>query len=105
MTTMTKQSAESAQQAQPRFGKVESRVLRVLKFLALVDARQLLGGQHAIGVNVVDPARHQLLEPRDADHEELVEIVGDDGLELQPFGQLNRAVTRLLQHARVELQP
>jgi len=34
--------AQGAQQAQPRFGQIETSVQRVLKLLSFVDARQLL---------------------------------------------------------------
>ena len=69
------------------------------------DAGQLFDRRHAIGVDVHHTARHQLLEARNADHEELVEIARHDGLEFQPLGQLNRGIACLFQDARIELQP
>ena len=68
-------------------------------------ASQLLDGRHAVGIDVHHAARHQLLESRHANHEELVEIAADDGLELQPLGELNCCVTRLFENASVELEP
>jgi hypothetical protein len=72
---------------------------------ALANPGQLLGWQHAIGIHVVNPTRHQLFEPCNADHKEFVEIARDDGLELQPLGELDRGVARLFQNPCVEFQP
>ena len=45
------------------------------------------------------------LEAGDANHEELVEIVGGDGEEADPFEQRMGVVVRLLEHPAVELEP
>ncbi|OPZ52057.1 MAG: hypothetical protein BWY91_02474 [bacterium ADurb.BinA028] len=45
------------------------------------------------------------LEPGDPDHEELVEVAGEDREELRPFDEGDGLVHRQLQHALVELQP
>jgi hypothetical protein len=42
------------------------------------DRRQLLGGREAVGGRLGDVPRELLLEPRDPDHEELVQVRSDD---------------------------
>ena len=51
------------------------------------------------------PGRDLLLEPGDADLEELVEVAGEDGQEAHPLQQRVALVLRLEQDARVELEP
>ena len=46
----------------------------------------------------------QLLEARDADLEELIEVARGDGQEAQPLEQRHGFIERLGQHALVELQ-
>ena len=46
-----------------------------------------------------------LLQAGDADLEELVEVAGEDGQELDPLEQRVALVARLVQDARVELEP
>ena len=43
--------------------------------------------------------------PADAHHEELVEVGAEDRQELQPLEQRHARIDRLVQHARVELEP
>ena len=44
-------------------------------------------------------------EPGDADHEELVEVRGEDRAELDALEQRHRRVVGELEHAGVELEP
>jgi hypothetical protein len=64
---------------------------------------QLFELRHPVGRELLHLARERLLQARDADHEELVQILGEDGEELQPFEQRLRRVERLFEHAPVEL--
>ena len=52
---------------------------------ALRDDSQLLGRSHRVGARLLDAAGDLLLEPRDPDHEELVERRAEDGQEAQPL--------------------
>jgi hypothetical protein len=61
-----------------------------------------LGGPAAIGTRFRQPELDLLLEPSDANLEELVEVRGDDGDEAQPLEQRHRVVGRLRQHAALE---
>ncbi len=49
--------------------------------------------------------RHRLLECRDADHEELVEVRGGNGRELQPFEQRRVRLRGLFEHTLIEGEP
>ena len=64
------------------------------------DGGELLGRGQAVGRRLDDVAGQLLLEPGDADHEELVQVRRDDGEELEPF---DRAAPsgRALPRARV----
>jgi hypothetical protein len=64
---------------------------------------QLFELRHPVGRELVDVARQRLLQPRDADHEELVEVLGEDGEELEAFEQRLLRVERLFEHAPIEL--
>lgn len=52
-----------------------------------------------------EAGRDAALEPGHPDHEELVEVAGEDGQELGPLDERHRLVHRQLQDALVELQP
>ena len=70
------------------------------------DPGELLGGRQAVlGERRRRPERTWPRRPGDADHEELVEVVGRDRQEAQLLQQRMVAVRGLLQHAAVELQP
>ena len=72
----------------------------------LVDHVQLLGGGFAALV-VLRVRRHdgEVEQAPHADHEELVQVAGEDGDKAQPLHQGHRGVGGLLQHALVEFQP
>ena len=69
------------------------------------DLRQLLGGGHAVGRLVRRAGLGLPPEPGHADLEELVEVGREDREELHPLEQGIARVTRLVEHARVELDP
>jgi hypothetical protein len=71
----------------------------------VTDGRELLDGGHAVGLRLGDPTEDLLLQPGDADHEELVEVRRDDADELEPLVEGQGGVARLLEHALVEGQP
>ena len=72
----------------------------------LVYGLELFFGRHAgadvvgIGLDVLE-----VEEAADADHEELVEVAGKDGGELEPLEQRDRLVHRLGEHPVVEGEP
>ena len=80
--------------------------LFVERFHGVVDALQLLrGGQPGLVVDLIVPVEGHVVEAAHAHHEELVQIAGEDGDELQPFIERHFVGIRLLQHALVEFQP
>ena len=74
---------------------------------SLGDSRQLNRGRQPIGGKVLrlEPGIQLLLQPGYPDLEEFVEVGADDGKELHPLEPGVGRVSRLLQHARVELEP
>ncbi|MCY1341494.1 hypothetical protein D9M69_274450 [compost metagenome] len=70
----------------------------------LADPRQRLVRQQAVGTGLFAGEGDLLLQPGDADLEELVEVAGEDQQELQAFQQRVGLIQRLFQHADVELQ-
>ncbi len=71
----------------------------------LADGRQDLCGGAAGGGFHGDPGGQSPLQSGHADHEELIEVAGEDGEELRPVQRREIRVLRQLQHALVELQP
>ena len=72
---------------------------------ALGDRGELLIRGLAVRRNLVDLAGELRLEPRDAHHEELVEVRSENRRKLQPLVERNPVVGRLGEDARVELEP
>ena len=66
---------------------------------------QHLGRGQAVGAARVDPRLDLVVHAGDADHEELVEVRGEDREELQPLDQRQRLVLGQLEHAVVEVEP
>ena len=67
---------------------------------------ELFARRHAVGPGAdVDARLHLLLQAADAHHEELIEIRGEDGQELEPFEQRHRRVLRFFEDAAIEFQP
>ena len=77
--------------------------------LDLADHRQavadLLGGRAPVHRRGMHPGGDLLLEAPDALHEELIEVVADDGQELDPLQQGVARVVGLVQDAPVEGEP
>jgi hypothetical protein len=70
------------------------------------DAGELLAGRQTVRAGLHQRCRLQLLvQPGDANHEELVQIRRVDGQELQPLQQRPADVERLVEHPGVERQP
>ena len=67
--------------------------------------RELLLGRQPVGRDVLAVRPHLLLQDRDANHEELVEVGADDGEELDALEQRVAAIARLVEHPLVERQP
>ena len=71
----------------------------------LANARELLAERAAVIAHHGDALTLLALQPGDADHEELVEVVGRDRQEPHPLQQRVAGIDRLLQHATVEMKP
>ena len=71
----------------------------------LGDPLEHLGRRQAVGAAGVDPRLDLVVDPGDADHEELVEVGDEDRQELDPLHQRQRLVLGELQHAVVEVEP
>ena len=69
------------------------------------DAAELLGRREAVGRFDRDPGAQLALEAGDADHEELIEIVGRNREEPHPLQQGVGLVRGLFEHAAVEVEP
>ena len=69
------------------------------------DERELLLGRQSVGRDVLAVRAQLLLQRRDANHEELVEVRADDGEELDALEDRVPPVARLVEHALVERQP
>ena len=71
-----------------------------------IDGVQLLACRHA-GPDIQLPVvrRRHVIEASHADHEEFVQVAGEDGNKLHPLHQRHRLIPRLLQHSLVEPEP
>ena len=69
------------------------------------DRVERLARRAAVLERRLDAGVDLVVQARDPDHEELVEVVGGDRDELQPLEQRHGLVLRELDHALVELQP
>src|SRR5947207_3341955 len=69
------------------------------------DAHELLGGRQSVRALDADTRPQQALEPGNADHEELIEVVRADRQKPHAFEQWMGVVTSFLEHTPVELQP
>src|SRR5204863_504853 len=70
----------------------------------LADLGEYVRRPAAVGPGLGQAELDLLLEPGDANLEELIEIRGDDGGEAQPLEQRHRLVGRLREHPPVELE-
>ena len=92
-------------QARPEvFGEGPDRERRV-PFDDLADHPELLVRGQPVGAAFRDRGLDLLVQPRDPDHEELVEVRVEDREELDPLEQRPARVERFLEHAPVEGQP
>ena len=71
----------------------------------LADRRELLRGAHAVGGHRRDAGVDLLLEARDPDLEELVEVLTEDRDELDALEQWTGRILGEREHPRIELQP
>src|SRR5262249_60814154 len=71
---------------------------------ALVNRVELLGDRHAVGGELTATELLQLLEARDPDLEELVQVAAGDAQKLQPLEQRHRFIECLIENALVELE-
>jgi len=71
----------------------------------LAETRQLLRRRHAVGRRLEGACLELVAQAGDPDHEELVQVAGEDRQELDPLDRLLVRVQRLLEHAPVELEP
>ena len=72
------------------------------------DAADLLergARRAAVLARLLDPGLDLVVQTGHTDHEELVEVGGDDRAELRPLEQRHALVLRQFEHAGVELQP
>ncbi len=66
---------------------------------------ELLGGGHAVRRQVDHAGLDLILQARDTDHEELVEIRAEDRQELDALEERMAGILHLLQHPAIELDP
>ncbi len=69
-----------------------------------MNRRELIGEAEPIGAGLRAAELQQLLEARDADLEELVQVARADAQEAQPLEQRHARIQALSQHAPVELE-
>ena len=69
------------------------------------DGHQLLAGRHAVGPGQVDARVQGALEQPHPLHEELVEVAREDREEADAIEEGQALISRLREHAAVELQP
>ena len=71
----------------------------------LVDEDELLGRRHAVGAAFGDAFTDLRLDTGDADHEELIKVIGGNRQEPDPLQHGMAGIDRLLEHPAVEMQP
>ena len=71
----------------------------------LVDEDELLGGRQAVGAALGDALAHLRLDAGDADHEELIKVIGGNRQESDPLQRRMARIDRFLQHPAIEMQP
>jgi hypothetical protein len=69
------------------------------------DGGQNFGGAETIRTMNITSVFDELLEGRDADFEEFVQVRTDDGEEFEPFEQRLGRVLSLFKNALIKLQP
>ena len=71
----------------------------------LVDEDELLGGGQPVRAALGDALADLGLDAGDADHEELVKVIGGNRQESHPLQRGMAGIDRFLQHPAVEMQP
>ena len=71
----------------------------------LVDEDELLGGGQAVGAALGDALAHLGLDAGDADHEELIKVIGGNRQKSHPFQRGMAGIDQFLQHPAIEMQP
>ena len=71
----------------------------------LADPRELLARRQPVRTSLADPGLELLVEARDPDHEELVEVAIEDREEFHPLEKGPARVERFVQNALVESEP
>src|SRR5688572_20902493 len=67
--------------------------------------QHLFRGRHGVWGSLTRPCGNLATETRDSDHEEFVEIRGEDCQELDALQKRMSCIFRFLQHTQVELKP
>ena len=71
----------------------------------LVDEDELLGRRQAVGAAFGDAFADLRLDAGDADHEELIKVIGGNRQESHPLQRGMAGIDRLFEHPAVEMQP
>ena len=71
----------------------------------LVDQDELFRGRHSVRAALGNAFADLRLDTGDADHEELVEVIGRDRQEPHPLQQRVAGIDQFLEHTTVEMQP
>jgi hypothetical protein len=71
----------------------------------LIDQDQLLGRGQTIRTALGDALPYLGLDAGDADHEELIKVIGGNRQKPHPFQRGMARIDRLLQHPAIEMQP
>ena len=71
----------------------------------LVDQDELLGRRQTVGAALGNTLPHLRLDAGDADHEELVKVIGRNRQKPDPFERGMAGIDRFLEHPAVEMQP
>ena len=65
----------------------------------------MLGGGQPVRAALGDALPHLGLDAGDADHEELIKVIGGNRQESHPFKRGMAGIDRFLQHPAIEMQP
>ena len=71
----------------------------------LVDERKLFGRRQPVRTALRDPFPHLRLDAGDADHKELVKVIGGNRQKTDAFERGMAGIDRLLEHPAIEMQP
>ena len=71
----------------------------------LVDGDELLGRRQAVGAAFGDAFADLRLDTGDADHEELIKVIGGNRQEPDPLQRGMAGIDRFLEHPAIEMQP